>query len=160
MKISKWESCLLLALLIIPIGGIMYYTKNWNYIPAFISAKSNKYKEVDKTTYAMFCIGMLSVPLGIGLYITLMNNINDYYSKEKVSKNLCNAMQQYRIETSCILCILTVLSLTVLFSHVKGIEGQMKNVYISDGYMILSIVSIGLIWLVHHIVWTRLSDKL
>jgi hypothetical protein len=70
MKISKLESCLLLALLIIPIGGIIYYTKNWNYIPAFISAKSNKYKEVDKTTYAMFCIGMLSVPLGIGLYIT------------------------------------------------------------------------------------------
>jgi hypothetical protein len=61
--------------------------------------------------------------------------------------------------TSCLLCNFAIAHIFLVISAILRIEGQINRIYIPDNWGWLFIISMLLTWLIHHALWTRLSDK-
>jgi hypothetical protein len=159
MRISKWETLLTAIRVVIFILGILYFVKNWSDMPDHIISSTGNLREQHKTMYVGYCLSVLLGSLVWGSYFILVKHRNTYYVRKRLSSDPSKSKQQYHIESSCLLCSLIVVDLSVLFGYVKGIEERIKHIYISSAYLIFSLVIIGLIWTIHHVLWIRLADK-
>jgi hypothetical protein len=158
MSISRWEMSLILMNIPILLSGVIYYNLNWNNIPVSILL-NDKGKIMDKTMWVWLSYFYTSVLSILGFYFILRQPRNTYYKGRSLSQNIHKAKQQYRIESSCLLGNLIILNLLLSVSGIEQIEKQIKRVYLLDNWWVPFLIMMGVVWLIHHILWTRLADK-
>ncbi len=159
MSISNWEILLLITHIPISVLLILYYYKYWNDIPEILISNNNKWREMPKQTHFTGSIGQNISFMMLGCYYILINPRNNPWKGKNVSQNSSKAIKQYRIETSCLLCNFAIAHIFLVMSAILRIEGQINRIYIPDNWGWLFIISMLLTWLIHHGLWTRLSDK-
>jgi hypothetical protein len=159
LSLSKWELFLAKLVFVIFGFGIIYAIANWSNIPEIIQLHSNKGKEINKAFYLTTYVGQFLSFTGICFYYILFLGRNKYYGGRSVSTELDKHILQYRIEASCLLCEFALLRLILTLSFILGIEKQIGNIYVSDNFWYLFLIPIVIVWLIHHLLWTRLSDK-
>jgi hypothetical protein len=159
INISKWEIFLLMTHVPIVIAGFMYYYTYWHDIPEILISNNNKWREMPKQTYLSSTISYNLCLMIFGCYYILVRPRYKYWKGRDLSQNSSNVIIQYRIETSCLLCNFTIVHILLLLSGILGMEGQINRIYIPDNWAFLFIIPMLFTWLIHHILWTRLSDK-
>jgi hypothetical protein len=159
MNISKWEIFLLMTHIPIVIAGITYYHTCWHDIPEILISNNNKWREMPKQTHLSFVINQTIHLMIFGCYYILIRPRHKYWKGRNLSLSLFNAIKQYRIETSCLLCEFTAIHTLLLLSAILSIEWQINRIYIPDNWAFLFLVAMLFIWLIHHVLWTRLADK-
>jgi hypothetical protein len=177
---SRWEIFLALAILIVVAIGLVYAIVNWRNTPVTIQfPDSNKFRELDRLTFwILYTLKSLALMV-IGNYYIFFTNRKNYYGGRTVSKDRRKNILQYKIEASCLLCEFFLIVLGSLMDAITRIESQISNNYplktsfsfILDikkqieyvqipNVWLVSFLSIMIaIWSIHHILWTRLSDK-
>jgi hypothetical protein len=157
--LSKWELFLAKLVLVIFGFGIIYATANWSNVPEVIQLHGNKGKEINKLFYLIAYIGQFLSFTGIGFYYIFFLGRNKYCGGRSVSSQLGKNILQYRIETSFLLCEFTLLRLILTLSFILEVERQIGNIYILDNLWYISLIPVLIVWLIHHILWSRLADK-
>lgn len=159
MNISKWEIILLMTHLPIIIIGGMYYYVYWHDIPEILVSNNNKWREMHKQIHLWASIGFNFQIMIFGCYYILSNPRNKYWKGRSLSQNLSKARKQYRLETSCLLCNFAIAHILLVMSGILRIEGQIKRIYIPDNWGLIFLIAMLIIWLLHHVMWSKLSDK-
>jgi hypothetical protein len=160
LNISKWEILLLIVNIIVFAIIINYFVVNWNEIPEVIISTGKKIsKEFSTICCAWFNIFALSLS-----YKIVFSKPRKFYSTGKrairVSQNIQKAKKQYRIITSCYLCNFAIFNGCNNISWMANIDRQVKHIKAFDIWSVpFPIIAMIITWLIHHILWTRLSDK-
>ena len=157
---SKAEILLVATNVLIFVGGITYFSSNWNYIPDIILAKGGRSGDMSKLQLFLVHLGFSFQLLAFIIFYFLdIYTINSLWRVRSVSRNLQKAKDQYRIEISCFLSISVMINLFYLFSAILKIENQLKHIAVSNNILWIFPSVIIIIWLIHHVLWTRLADK-
>jgi hypothetical protein len=157
---SKSEVLFVIINIFIIAIGIIYFSSNWNHIPEIILTKGGRSGDMSKFQFFLGYLGF-SFQLLIFLIFCFVDRytINSFCWVRSVSRNSQKAKNQYRVEISCFLFISVVLNLFYLFGAILQIENQLKHISISNNILLVFPIVIGITWLIHHILWTRLADK-
>jgi hypothetical protein len=160
LSISKWETFLALLVPTMLSIGLVYAIISWNNIPEIIRfTNSNKIKEMSKIFFwGVYLSGCLTIAF-LGYYYVLCTGRSNYYGGRSVSSNSQKNILQYRIETSCLLCELILISIWHVIAAIAPIEIQIGHIYSSNNWLYSIWISMPVVWLIHHILWTQLSDK-
>jgi hypothetical protein len=160
LRLSKWEIFLAFFVPVIFSVGFIYAIINWKNIPDIIYFnRSNKIREMNKmSSWLIYSLGSLTIT-AFGYFYILCVSRSKYYGGRSVSSNLCKNILQYRIETSCLLCELILISIWYLIAAIAPIEIQIGHINSSQSWLYPILISIPIVWLIHHLLWTRLSDK-
>jgi hypothetical protein len=157
MKISTWEIMLSSIHLLFLLVLIYYYHKQWNSIPTVIPGLS--YREGAKTSFFGSRIYGAFLIVSASIYTILLLPPSKYFNGKSVSKKLHKAKMQYRVETSWWLCLSIAIHLFFLAENIVYVEAYIKKNHISIHWWPYFFIVAGIVWLIHHILWTRLSDK-
>jgi hypothetical protein len=164
MSLSKWEFFLIVIHLAIIALQIVYYVLYWDGIPELILTNSHRGKNLSKydhTHYGLFQhFGFMVVSIFSCFYMP-RKGYTQSWKGQSLSHDLVKAQKQYRIEISNLLCISITINLFIALSNIIGIEKQIRFGIPADDLTLLplAIIIILISWLVHHVLWTRLSDK-
>ena len=157
---SKAEILLVTINVLIFVGVITYFSSNWDYIPDIILAKGGRSGDMSKLQVFLLNLGFSFQLLAFIIFCFIDRyTINSLCWVRSVSRNLQKAKDQYRIEISCFLSISAMINLFYLFSAILKIENQLKHIAVSNNILWIFPSVIIIIWLIHHILWTRLADK-
>ena len=157
---SKAEILLVTINVLIFVGVITYFSSNWDYIPDIILAKGGRSGDMSKLQVFLLNLGFSFQLLAFIIFCFIDRyTINSLCWVRSVSRNLQKAKDQYRIEISCFLSISVMINLFYLFSAILKIENQLKHITVSNNILLIFPSFIIIIWLIHHILWTRLADK-
>jgi hypothetical protein len=164
MNISTWEKILTVIHFLLFILIVGYYIKEWSNIPERIlnSMIPNGYHRgggvwrieyVAISTLCHLCIAWAAI------YNILLLDRNKYFKGKSVSSELSNAFRQYRVEASWLLCLTAAIRLILVTGNIVYIEMYLKHTQIFIHWWPQFFIAMGVIWLIHHILWTRLADK-
>jgi hypothetical protein len=162
--LSRWEFFLIIIHLAIITLQIAYYISRWDDIPEIILTNSHRgtnFSKYDHTHYgALQHFGLMMVTIFFSFYMPKRGYTQDWKGRS-LSHDMTKAKRQYRIETSNLLCISVMINLCIFLSNIIGIEKQIRLGIPTDDLTLLlpTIIAILMSWLVHHVLWTRLSDK-
>jgi hypothetical protein len=165
-NISRWEFFLVAIHLVIIAVQVSYYVLRWDSIPEVILAAANSHKGRDLSKYeythngTMFNIFLMIVSISLSFCLPKKGYSRDWKGRS-LSHDVAKAKRQYRIEISNLLCISVLVHLMFLLNRITTME---KQIELGIGVESLSplpqtIIAILISWLIHHILWTKLSDK-
>jgi hypothetical protein len=163
MNFSRWEAFMVLIHVLINALEAVYYLMHWHNIPDVIISYSSRGMNMNKYSYCQ--LGVLqSFGMMIASIFLSLNSPRNGYSKDwkgrSLSLNINKAKQQYRVEISNLLCSSLVIRLGLLLMRILDIEDRIKRVEPSNNWLVFPVmISISVIWFIHHILWVRLADK-
>jgi hypothetical protein len=159
---SKFEILLLRSHTAFFLLAFTYFIASWNSISGSISLinKAGELYYIPKLQYFLLSMVFL-LPL-ISWHFSVYfwrNDQNDEFSPS-VSSNLLKAIKLYKIRRCCLCCTLTLVQLFFSIGIIGEIENQLGHISIALKNN-LSLIPLSLIivnWLIHYILWIRLSD--
>jgi hypothetical protein len=163
--LSKWEFFLIIIHLAIITLQVAYYISRWDNIPEIILTNSHRGKnhsKYERAYYGTFQhFGLIMGSIFYSLYMPKIGYTQDWKGRS-LSQDITKAKRQYRIEISNLLCIFVIINLFVSLSNIIGLEKQIRfGIPVDDLTLLLpTVIAMLMSWLVHHVLWTRLSDKL
>jgi hypothetical protein len=164
MSPSKWELFLIAIHVVIIVLEVGYYASRWDDLPAIISycsekgIKRSKYNHV----YAQAFNSLPHTIFGIfGSYYIPKTGYLRGWDGPSLSHDMAKAAKQYRVEISNLLCMSVMTKLFFLVNGVLNTENQIKlGMALCNPTALLQIIIVIITcWLVHHMLWTKLSDK-
>jgi hypothetical protein len=157
MDISIWEIILAGIHLVLFFVLIQYFTKEWQNIPKVIPGLS--YRAGEKTYFFIGVVLGHFLVFGSAIYTILSLPRNNYFKGKSVSSKPRKAKVQYRVEASLWLCLTIAIHVLSVANNIIYVETQIKKNHISIDWAAQFLIVTGVIWLIHHILWTMLSDK-
>jgi hypothetical protein len=164
IKLSKWEFCLVLFHLAIIAMKVRYFVVRWDEIPEIILTNSSKGTTQSKyfdTYFGTFLHSWLMiVNIFFCFYVPKKGSLRGWQARS-LSHDIAKAEKQYRVEISNLLCISMLINLMILINQIVAIETQIEFGVAGSSFFPLpqTVIAIIISRLIHHVLWTRLSDK-
>jgi hypothetical protein len=163
MNFSKWEVFLVLIHVLIIGIEAKYYLIYWHNIPDVIISHSGRGINMNKYSYCQLGIFQSFCMMIVSVFLSLNSPRRGYFKDWKgrsLSLNLNKAKQQYRVEISNLLCSSLAIRLGFLLMLILDMENRIEHIDSFDNWLVLSVmIFVLIIWLIHHILWTKLADK-
>jgi hypothetical protein len=169
MNISRWEFFLIVTHLAIITLQIMYYVLRWDSIPEIILAAVNprafrqgaNHSKYDHACHQiLFYFSLMMFSIFFSFYMPKKGYSIDWKGRS-LSHDMAKAERQYRIEISNLLCISLVIYSFYLLNDIASIEKQIELgiAVVTWTPFPQAIIAALISWRIHHVLWTRLSDK-
>jgi hypothetical protein len=164
MNISVWENILLGVHLLLFATIVGYYFRESNNIPEWIPNsmmpdahhKGGGVRKVEYIIFNVLCHFSLACA---AIYNILLQSRSKYFGGRSVSNEISKALRQYRVEASWFLCLTAAIRLLLVTGNIVYVETYLKKSYISIHWWPQFFITVGFIWLIHHILWTRLANE-
>jgi hypothetical protein len=163
-KLSRWELFLIVIHVAIIIVQVRYLASRWDDIPWIILTNSHRGMNQDKYFYAYYGTflnsSLMIVSIFFSFYVPKKGAVKGWHA-QSLSHDIARAKKQYRIERSNLLCISALVHLMILINGILAMEKQIELGVAGGNFSSLpqTLIAILISWLIHHILWTKLSDK-
>jgi hypothetical protein len=165
MRFSRWEVFLILMSIVVWIPSIVYYYNNRDNIPDIIIFKSNKPGQSPKDGYFRSGVTFTFFWSAIGIYFFKKSPRSIYPEtnmiSRDVSRDIFRAKQQYRVENSFWFINILILNIFYSITTIDEVNKELKHTYFMAHWWWWLVFPLAILisWLIHHILWTRLSDE-
>jgi hypothetical protein len=160
LRVSMWEILLLIINAVFFAVIINYFVVNWNEIPEVITSTGKRASKIHTTIFTVWS-NLFALLLSYKIVFSKPRKIYSIGQRElRVSQNLHKAKKQYRIIASCYVCNFAIFNGCNNISWISILEQEVKHIKAFDIWSVpFPIIAMIITWLIHHILWTRLSDK-
>jgi hypothetical protein len=160
LDISRWKYALFIFHSSIFLLGTFYLLIKWQYIPnSFTEITRGVIRMVPKESLIAYHFCTLSPALFSFFALNVPAHKVQEGRGRSVSHNLKKAKKQYLIEKSLYSCCSLIVHIFLSLFMIISIEKHLNRIYIPYFWWAPFPICAGLILLIHHVRWTRLSDK-